>query len=208
MTSPVPAPPRTRAQRSEDSRARILDAAVACLVAEGYSGATTLAIQADADVSRGGLLHHFPSRDLLLVAAAQHIAAQRVRDTEERVLALVEAGVQGAERIDRVVLALWESYHEAHFWAALELWTAARSNPGIADALLPEERRLGAVIRASVARMMGEPYASHPRFRQVRDLLLTSMRGAAMTYTFDRRDPAADPLVGQWQDLARTLLDA
>ena len=45
-------------------------------------------------------------------------------------------------------------------------------------------------------------------FRQVRDLLLTSMRGAAMTYTFDRRDPAADPLVGQWQDLARTLLDA
>jgi hypothetical protein len=43
--------PRTRAQRTEDSRARILDAAVECLIDGGYSGATTLTIQAVADVS-------------------------------------------------------------------------------------------------------------------------------------------------------------
>ncbi|GAY07760.1 TetR/AcrR family transcriptional regulator [Pseudonocardia sp. N23] len=197
---------RTRAQRAEDGRARILDAAVECLVAEGYAGASTLAIQAGAGVSRGRLLHHFPSRDLLLVAAAQHVAAQRVRDTEERVLALVGADVEGPERIDQVVVALWASFHESHFWAALELWTAARTNPEIAGALLPEERRLGRVIRASLARMLGEPWSSHPRFRQVRDLLLTSMRGAAMTYAFDSRDAASDPMVAQWQDLVRTLL--
>lgn len=208
MVSPVPQAPasRTRAQRTEDSRARILDAAVACLVRDGYSGATTLTIQAAAGVSRGRLLHHFPSRDRLLVAAAQHLAVKRVADTEERVLALVGTGVSGWERVDRVVEQLWASFHEPHFWAALELWTAARANPEIAEALLPEERRLGAAIRASVARMLGEPHASHPRFRQVRDLLLTSMRGAAMTYAFDPRDLARDPLVAQWKDLTRTLL--
>jgi len=197
---------RTRAQRAEDGRARILDAAVGCLVAEGYAGASTLAIQAAADVSRGRLLHHFPSRDLLLVAAAQHLATQRVRDTEDRVLALVGSEVRGGDRIDRVVEALWASFHEQHFWAAQELWTAARTHPEIAAALLPEERRLGGVIRASIARMLGEPYSSHPRFRQVRDLLLTSMRGAALTYAFDSRDAASDPMVAQWQDLVRTLL--
>src|SRR6059058_877642 len=51
-----------RARRTADSRALILEAAVACLVEDGYAGASTLAVQARAGVSRGRLLHHFPSR--------------------------------------------------------------------------------------------------------------------------------------------------
>ncbi|MBN9738858.1 MULTISPECIES: TetR/AcrR family transcriptional regulator [unclassified Pseudonocardia] len=199
---------RTRAQRSEDSRARILDAAVACLIDGGYSGATTLTIQSAADVSRGRLLHHFPSRDRLLVAAAQHLAVKRVADTEDRVRRVVEENppADAFDRADRVIELLWESFSEPHFWASIELWTAARANGEIADALRPEERRLGAAIRASMARMFGDELASRPRFKQVRDLLLTSMRGAAMTYTFDPRDPRDDSMLAQWKDLVRALL--
>ena len=58
---------RSREQRTSDSRLRILDAAVACLVESGYAGTTTLTIQARAGVSRGRLLHHFPSKETLLV---------------------------------------------------------------------------------------------------------------------------------------------
>ncbi|MBW0101274.1 TetR/AcrR family transcriptional regulator [Pseudonocardia sp. KRD291] len=201
---------RTRAQRSEDSRARILDAAVACLIDGGYSGATTLTIQGAAGVSRGRLLHHFPSRDRLLVAAAQHLAVKRVADTEERITRLLDGGpvpVGGPwERADRVIELLWESFSEPHFWASVELWTAARANSEIAEALRPEERRLGAAIRASMARMFGDELAARPRFKQLRDLLLTSMRGTALTYTFDPRDPAGDAMLAQWKDLARVLL--
>ncbi len=199
----------SRAQRSEDSRARILDAAVACLVDGGYSGATTLTIQGEADVSRGRLLHHFPSRDRLLVAAAQHLAVKRVADTEERVLQLLadQPDAVGADRADRVIELLWQSFSEPHFWASVELWTAARSNAGIAEALRPEERLLGSAIRGSMARMFGDELASRPRFAQLRDVLLTSMRGAALTYAFDPRDPGGDPMLAQWRDLARVLLD-
>ncbi|MFE7200118.1 TetR/AcrR family transcriptional regulator [Pseudonocardia alni] len=205
-TEPTPVV-RSRAQRSSDSRARILDAAVACLIDGGYSGSTTLTIQSAADVSRGRLLHHFPSRDRLLVAAAQHLAVKRVADTEERVRRVLDADQVGLfERADRVIELLWESFSEPHFWAAVELWTAARSNSEIAEALRPEEKRLGAAIRASMARMFGGELAGHPRFKQLRDLLLTSMRGTALTYTFDPRDPAGDAMLPQWKDLARVLL--
>lgn len=200
---------RTRAQRSQDSRAQILDAAVDCLIEGGYSGATTLTIQGEAGVSRGRLLHHFPSRDRLLVAAAQHLAVKRVADTELRITRVLDGGsdpVGPWERSDRVVELLWESFSEPHFWASLELWTAARANAEIAEALRPEERRLGAAIRASMARMFGDELAARPRFKQLRDLLLTSMRGTAMTYTFDPRDPAGDAMIAQWKDLARVLL--
>jgi AcrR family transcriptional regulator len=205
-TEPTPVV-RSRAQRSSDSRARILDAAVACLIDGGYSGSTTLTIQSAADVSRGRLLHHFPSRDRLLVAAAQHLAVKRVADTEERVRRVLDADQVGLfERADRVIELLWESFSEPHFWAAVELWTAARSNSEIAEALRPEEKRLGAAIRASMARMFGDELADRPRFKQLRDLLLTSMRGTALTYTFDPRDPAGDAMLPQWKDLARVLL--
>lgn len=197
-----------REQRTVDSRARILDAAVECLIEDGFSGATTLAIQARAGVSRGRLLHHFPSREALLVAAAEHLAAERVRGTTDRIdTHLVPVMTQGT-RIAQVVEFMWLTFHEPHFWAAIELWTAARTNDGIADALLPAERKLGGVIRASVDRMWGPEMAGHPRYPQLRELLLTSMRGVALTYSFDRRDPRLDPHVPQWVDTARVLLEA
>lgn len=205
-----PAPRRSREERTSDSRARILDAAVACLVDGGYAGATTLRIQARAGVSRGRLLHHFPSRELLLVAAAQHVAEVRVQATEERVMReLAELGDAAgpAARCDRVVELLWAPFHEAHYLAATELWVAARSHPEIADALRPAERRIGAVIRASAERMFGAPHAQHPRFAALRELLVTSMRGTALTYSFERRDPATDPHLRTWQKLARTMLE-
>jgi hypothetical protein len=41
----------------------------------------------------------------------------------------------------------------------------------------------------------------------VRELLLTSMRGVAMTYTFDRRDRHSDPHLAIWRNLAYLLLE-
>lgn len=196
-----------RAQRTVDSRARILEAAVACLVEEGFSAATTLRIQARAGVSRGRLLHHFPSREALLVAAAGHIASERVREHADDVERTLPEGLTAAERAAWVVERMWESFREPYFWAAVEMWTAARTNDGIAEALLPGERRLGGVIREGVDRMWGPELAGHPRYPQLRELLLTSMRGVAMAYAFDRRDPAGDPHLAQWADTARVLLE-
>ena len=77
----------TRSERTADSRLLILDAAVACLVEEGYAGASTLAVQARAGVSRGRLLHHFPSRAQLLVAAAEHLATTQLAEVQLRAAA-------------------------------------------------------------------------------------------------------------------------
>lgn len=196
-----------REQRTVDSRARILQAAVECLVEQGYSGATTLAIQARAGVSRGRLLHHFPSREELLVAAAEHLAAERVREATERITTHLAKATSPAIRVKQVVEFMWLTFHESHFWAATELWTAARTDEVIAAALLPGERKLGGVIRTTVDAMWGPDLVDRPRYPQVRELLLTSMRGVAMTYSFDDRDPRRDPHIAQWVDTARVLLD-
>jgi Transcriptional regulator len=216
MTSPAPrtdgagavsaeAPRGRREERTAASRTRILDAAVECLVEDGYAGATTLRIQARAGVSRGRLLHHFPSRDQLLVAASRHLATERLRRTAERIRCIA-GGLTGAQRLDRAIELMWETFSEPHFWAAVELWTAARTNEELRSTLLPQEREVGAAIRADMDNFYGPDLIANPRYPQVRDLLFTSMRGVGLTYALDHRDPRTDPHLALWKDTARTLL--
>jgi AcrR family transcriptional regulator len=198
--------PRSRQERTADSRALILDAAVACLVEHGYAGASTLVIQAKAGVSRGRLLHHFPSRDGLLVDAAQHLANTRLKQTEERAATVLADEPDTPERVDRCIELLWSTFQEPHFWAAMELWTAARSNSALRAALRPEERRLRTAIRSVSDRIWGPEVCAHPQYPQLRELLFTSMRGVALAYAFEDRSPATDPHVRIWKEIAHRLL--
>ncbi|MDA3627719.1 helix-turn-helix domain containing protein [Saccharopolyspora sp. WRP15-2] len=197
---------RTRQERAADSRTLILEAAVDCLVEHGYAGASTLAIQAKAGVSRGRLLHHFPSRDELLVAAAQHLARDRLVQTEQRVAERLADMPEGPRRVDRCIDLLWETFHEPHFWAAMELWTAARTNPALSAALRPEERRLRRAIRSVSDRIWGPAVCDHPVYPQLREMLFTSMRGAALAYAFEDRSPTRSAHLDVWKSITRRLL--
>lgn len=198
---------RRRDEQRADSRVRILDAAVDCLIEGGFGSATTPRIEARAEISHGGLLHHFPSRSALLVAASQHLAARRIAVTRERAEEIARNHPEGPDRLQLMLELLWSTFHEPHWWAALELWTASRTNDEIAASLLPEERSLGGMIRVLTDEMFGPVYAAHPRYPQVRDLLMSSMRGMALTYTFDRRDPRQDPHLRAWKDLVTVMLE-
>lgn len=205
MTTPDRAAPSHTdyAARSRATQQHILDSAVEVLIEHGYSGASTLKIQERAGVSRGRLLHQYPHRDALLVAAVQHLA-------EARMAALHEANEwpdDPAERVAAAVDAMWEMYRQGYFWAATELWLAARNNAKLADALGPRERALGAFIRDMTAGMFGTELSAHPRYADLREVLNTSMRGVALTYAFDHRSPEADPHLHLWTELALRELD-
>jgi AcrR family transcriptional regulator len=199
---------RTQGQRRASSHALILDAAVKALVDGGYAGTTTVVIQKLAGVSRGRLLHHFPSRDALLVSAAHHLAAARINEMEQWFEIGPADGGPDEDRIDRAVAMLWRTFSQPYFWAAMELWTVARTNHDLRLELAAAEKRLGRAIQHVVATMFGPVHSSHPAFPEVRELLFTSMRGVAMTYAIDERDPDTDPHLVMWQRAARHLLDA
>jgi len=203
-----PATPRTRSERTADSRALILDAAIACLVEDGYSGASTLAIQARAGVSRGRLLHHFRSREELLVAAASHLASAHLAEVERRAASLGATVADEAERVDRSVELLWATFLEPPFWAAMELWTAARTDPALRAALRVEERQVRTAIRAVSDQIWGPVVVASPRYTELCEVLFTSMRGVAVVYAFEDRDAATDRHIPLWQSIARQLLPA
>jgi AcrR family transcriptional regulator len=202
----APPGPRSRSARTAGSRALILDAAVACLVEEGYAGASTLAVQARAGVSRGRLLHHFPSRAELLVAAAEHLSTTVLAAVRERAAELMGDQPAGPERVNRAIDLMWATFQEPPFWAAVELWTAARTDPELRAALRAEERRLWAAIRAVADEIWGPEIAAAPLYAETCELLFTSMRGVAIVYAFEDRPAATDPHLALWKRLAERML--
>lgn len=182
-------------QRAWETREKILEAAVRCLAEDGYAATTTSRIQERAGVSRGSLLHQFPARDDLLIAAVQHLCDQRMAE--------LPAGRGG---IDAAIDALWGMFHGPLFRAAVELWVAAQHKPELAAALAPREHELGRRIKLSLAGLFGKRYATHPAFGEVISLLISSMRGVALTYAFEPRDPTRDPNLVLWHRLAREML--
>src|SRR4029453_8536618 len=71
-------PSRTQQERREDTRARLLTATIECLVADRYARATTQRVQDRAGLSRGAPLHHFATKEALLVAAVSHVADAQI----------------------------------------------------------------------------------------------------------------------------------
>jgi AcrR family transcriptional regulator len=87
-----------RQARSDAARERVVEAALKAIAAEGFHGSSLARIAADAGLSQAGLLHHFPSKEELLVA----VLAERDRLDGAR-FRLAEAGFRGLAALDRLV---------------------------------------------------------------------------------------------------------
>src|SRR5690349_22287634 len=83
MTAPAIATTRrSNAERSAATQTRLLDATIECLIERGWAGTSTTEIVRRAGVSRGAQVHHFPTKDDLVLAAVEHLLARRIREFE------------------------------------------------------------------------------------------------------------------------------
>jgi AcrR family transcriptional regulator len=193
---------RTQEERSDSTRRRLLDATVECLVERGYAGTTTSEVQKRAGVSRGALLHHFPSRADLLTGAIRHLIEARQGGMRQAALRLPA----GEERVRRVIEVLWSTFDGSLFWAAMELWLAARTDTDLRRSLLPQERWLGARIREWCDDLFGPDVAAHPNYEAFIETLLESMRGHALGDGLRGRRQRSQAPVERWVGLADALL--
>ena len=175
--SPQDRPARTQQERRDGTRRALLDAAVESLVEVGFARTTTLEVQKRAGVSRGALLHHFPSKAVLLTAAIDHLAEMRGRELKARATSLPGGG----ERVDAVLDLLWECFGGALFQVAVELRAAARTDAELRAVLTAAERALRDRIVQQSRSLFGPALGEQPGFDRAIDLTLQLMIGLAMT---------------------------
>jgi AcrR family transcriptional regulator len=196
------APGRTQADRRATTRKALVRATLESLVELGHARTTTQEVQRRAGVSRGALTHQFASKAELMLAAVDHLYEEFSAGVRQ---AAADLPADPATRLRLGVELIWQRCHGALFVAAMELWAAARTDPRLRAALLPHERRLGAQLRALTMEVLGERVARHPHAEAVYQMLLTSMRGQALTYALQPDAPRTGPHLQHWTAVVDAL---
>jgi AcrR family transcriptional regulator len=131
--------------RGRARREQLLEAALTAFAAQGYRGASLASIAVDVGISQPGLLHHFPSKEDLLVRVLEH--------HEDRNLERIEAVIADASLADGLLdLA---RHHEANpeFIRLFVVIAAESVDPHhpAHDWFVERYRRIRASLRARVA---------------------------------------------------------
>jgi len=191
----VPQEERTRAMR-----ARLLEATVDLLVERGFSGTSTTLVSERAGVSRGAQLHHFPTKNDLVVAAVEHLTEIRGAELAEAARALPT----GPRRTRAVLRMLGDHFTSPVFTAALELWVAARTDETLLAAVAPLEQRVGRETHRLTVELL-DADETKPGVRELVQATLDLVRGLGLAGTITDDARRRGRILDQW---ARTLDDA
>ena len=198
----MPEPERRREAQRLATRQRILRAAVESFQALGYAATTTLEVQRRAGVSRGALLHHFPTRPQLVAAAVAELV--RLNDSASREVLAVAA--LDLDPIDRARQALRSIVSRPAFGIEMELWMAARSDAELRTHLRQAERAAMKDWQQGLDDIFGQLVA-HPAYPAVIAVTTPLMRGLAVTRSLTTGTTGLDRSLDAWATFARQALD-
>jgi AcrR family transcriptional regulator len=200
----MPGPTRTpNAERSQATRGRLLEATVDCLAELGWSGTSTTVIAERAGVSRGAQLHHYPTKNDLVVAAIGHLAGLRVAELTGAATNLPD----GPGRTAAVLDQLAQHHTGPLFTAALEVWVAARTDSALRDALQPVEAQLGRQLHRLTAEMLHAD-ERRPGVREAVQATLDLMRGLGVAGLISDDSARRSAVLASWAQSLDAALEA
>jgi AcrR family transcriptional regulator len=158
---------RSQEERSSETRTRLLDATIECLLRYGYAGTTTPRVAELAGVTRGAQAHHFGSRDDLMLAALQHLTAKRISAEVARFS--MDMAAEGG-LIDAILDLLWDIHSAPIFIPIVELWVAGRTDSELGR----EVAKFESVASATLMSVIVE-FAPEGIHRSMADFVYTAM---------------------------------
>lgn len=180
--------PRSAAQNQvmrDESRARIIDAALRLFSANGYEATSVRMIAAEAGVAQGLMYSHFKSKEELLQAIFQC----SIQDVFES-FALAETIGEGSQ-VERLIRAAFKVLHEKRdFW---RLSYGVRMQQSVLRVLGDDLFDWITAIRARLERYFTEMGAADPAIEA--EILFATIDGLAQHYILDAERIRIDIIV-------------
>lgn len=173
-------------------RRKLIDAAVDCLCEVGYGKTTFQRVTDKAGVSRGAILHHFPTRVDLLIAVAEDAATQQNRTVAKNLAGLTSA----QDLYDQITGATWDAMLQPPSIALLEIMMGARSDAELAEqfpSFIERRQTLQREAVWDVAQQIG--ITDHKTVVTMVHLHVAAMRGLVLEFMYSKNiAPAEDSM--------------
>ena len=191
--------------KSENTRTLILDAAVRCFYEQGYANTATESIAAEAGVSRGAMLHHFPTRFELIRATVEHLSKQRLELFEVQETEAQRGAVY--TRVEEGIDAYWRQLNTPVFVVFQELMIAARTDKDLEKVLKPALEAFE-VARYETAKRIFPDLALSEAFSRTNYLTRFLLEGMAVSTRIDGpKVPTKKMLLWLKRELRRSYQD-
>jgi AcrR family transcriptional regulator len=172
-------------ERSVATRQCLLDATYEALLAVGYARTSTAEICRRAGTARGTMLHHYPTRDALIVAAMEDVMVRRLEAFRASVLAMAPPDGLSTERLVR---SMFEAVRGPQFEAWMELTTASRTEPTLRAELHSLGQRFDALVEDTARALF--PEVPPEDLRALTTFVFATMNGLALDVLFDKEREA------------------
>lgn len=192
---------RTNPQRAAQTRQQVMDAVIAILNEKGFSALTNALIIEKTRVSSGALMHHFPTRQSLLIATVEYAYAKlwAFRTGELDKLAL------GLERFRALIDMSWHMARMPAGFAVNEVRIGARSDARLAAAFRPVFTRVALEYGHDISKVAREAGLEPDADIQG---LWTATSMATRSLAIDRKTYASADVAAKTLLALRTLREA
>jgi AcrR family transcriptional regulator len=166
----------TQDEKTAETRRRLLDAAIVCLIDRGYSNTTTSEIAERAGLSRGAQLYHFPKKEELLTSAVEHLIELKFNELKEKVSRLTNENDRRAMAID----LLWESLNGRLATAWIELIVASRTDSYLRESVRPASDRVAEFINRSFEELFPRPENAGAYYELIPHIVCLTLEGMTL----------------------------
>lgn len=185
--------------KSAQTRARVIEATIRCIVKVGYANTTTPQVAAEAGLSRGAMLHHFENGAAVIKAAIVELHEKRLR-------AFRRAADTGEHDTTTLVRTYWRQIQRPAFVAFHELALAARTNPDLARILQPLQVEFRERFNTQAVVLFPEWQADRQGFNLAMTLSQTMLEGMAINLLTGAMDETmVDPMLKLLEDQIKAM---
>ncbi len=201
-TRRVQAARKTQAERSLAMRARVLQGAIKVLSDKGYAGFRTAEVALAADISRGALTHHFPTKDTLVLAALEHV----FRSAAE----LGRAHAHKVHSVDEAINALLKDsrhfFFSELFLIAIDLSISGGKNSQDGQRIREISRAHRLPVEAAWLDALVELGVPKPLAEDLLWLTISIVRGFALRRILADEPSRFKRLLSLWRDMVQVYL--
>lgn len=166
----------TQDEKTAETRRRLLDAAILCVVDRGYANTTTSEIAERAGLSRGAQLYHFPKKEELLTSAVGHLFQLMFTEIKEKVSRLSDLNDRRAAAIEM----LWEIANGPLTTAWIELVVASRTDSFLRESVRLVNDRLTELIDRSFKELFGRPESANGDYDLAPQMVMLILEAMAL----------------------------
>lgn len=195
---------RTQAERTEATRTQLLKAAANLIRKRGYARFRTADVAAEAGMSRGAQLHHFPTKDTLVVATLEYVFEQAQIMSRRRAAAVNRP----RDLIEAVIEDAREFFFSEHFMVAIDIVLSTSTDDAVRKQILEISRKARRPVETAWTEALAASGVSTSLAADIVALTLSLVRGMALRTLWDNDQKWFDELFSVWRRMIKIFLES